>query len=233
MMLVNGKPFAWSFSALSRYTNCPRQYYHLNIAHDFKEIEGDANKWGLRVHDAMADRILHAKPLPEGMQQWEKWADYVLDDVDRTQMILRAEQKMAVTFDMQPCEFFDRTRPPWLRVVLDVLKIKGDFAHVIDWKTGQNMEVDSNQLAISAAVVFAHYPAVQAIQCEYVWLAHDARKNDRIERADLRNKWAMIAPQVARIYTSIRDRSWPPQKSGLCKRYCPVTTCEFHGKGNR
>lgn len=228
--------FAWSFSQLSRFRNCPRQYYHLNVAKDFKEIEGDANKWGQRVHDAMAKRIVKSTPLPEGMEQWEKWAVHVLRDISPDPDGLFIERKMAVTRDegrLKPCEFFDRHVEPWLRVVLDVLKIDEDMAFILDWKTGRRMDIDSLQLPISAAVVFAHYPNVEIIKTQYVWLAQDASKEETIERADLRKHWAQIAPQVERMVNSIRDRSWPAQPSGLCVKHCPVTTCEYYGKGNR
>ena len=136
---------------------------------------------------------------------------------------------------MKPCQFFDRTVEPWLRTVLDVLWVDNEdgVAHIIDWKTGQRMDVDSLQLPISAAVVFAHYPKVDSILCEYVWLAQDALKSETITRVSLREKWAAIAPILTHMIRSIRERSWPATPSGLCVKHCPVTTCEFYGKGNR
>src|SRR5262245_2263675 len=132
--------FAWSFSQLQRFRNCPRQYYHLSVVKDFNEIESDVNKWGQRVHDAMAKRIAKGTPLPEGMTQWEKWAQYALDQAADSP--LWVEKRLAVTRQMKPCDFFDRTVEPWLRVVLDFMTVEQDYAHIIDWKTGKNMDVD-------------------------------------------------------------------------------------------
>lgn len=227
--------FAWSFSSLSRFRNCARQYYHVTVAKDFKEIEGDANKWGHRVHEVMAKAVKTDRTsLPEGMEQWKKWVDYARqewkDDVQ-----LWTERKLAVDSRMKVCDFFDKKVDPWLRVVLDVMLLdrENEAAHIIDWKTGKNMDVDSLQLPIAAAVVFVHHPEVQVIQCDYVWMAQDAIKTENIERADLRKHWAEIAPMVANMIKAQRDRHYPATPSGLCVKYCPVTTCEFHGRGNR
>lgn len=232
MTVQTNSNFAWSFSALNQYRNCPRQYYHLKVLKDFKEMESEANTWGKRVHAAMADAVLKGTPLPEGMEQWDKWVKYARQDLEPTST-LEVERKLAVTRDMKPCEFFDRRVEPWLRAVLDVLETDDDYARIIDWKTGQRMDVDSNQLAISAALVFVYFPKVQLIKAEYVWMAQDAIKSEMIERAELREKWATIAPQVSRMMASLRDHYWPAQPTGLCVRHCPVTTCEFHGKGSR
>jgi hypothetical protein len=228
---AGSKPFAWSYSALSSFENCARQYYHTKIAKDFPEVQSDANRWGLAVHAAMAERVKDNIPLPKSMAQWDKWAEWALDGVDPKETLLRVEEKLAITEDIEPCAFFARTADPWFRTVLDVLHIDGPCARIIDWKTGRNIDENSDQLLMAATVVFAHWPEVQHCTCQFVWLQHDSVTESRFFRSDLIPFWLRTMPRIERMRRAIRVNEYPARPSGLCKKHCGVRTCEFHGRG--
>ena len=52
------KEFAWSFSALTRYEQCPKQYYHLNVAKDFKDEDTEFSASGKETHLALYHRVV-------------------------------------------------------------------------------------------------------------------------------------------------------------------------------
>jgi len=226
------KPFAWSHSALHQFENCARQYYHTKIAKDFPEVQSDANKWGLQVHKAMADRIKTGAPLPSSMP-YESWIDWATADLHEHE-IIEAELQLAVTNDkvvFTPCKYFDRVVNPWFRTVADVLRIRGDRARIIDWKTGKNVDDNSDQLKLCAFAVFVHWPEVQSCTCQYVWLQHNNFSDCQLDRKDLLEFWHPMSHRVERMQQAIQDHEFPCRPSGLCKKHCGVRTCEYFGRG--
>ena len=67
------KPFAWSFSALGRYENCPKQYFHINVKKDIKDEYGDseAGAEGNAIHAALFKRVIKGDPLPLAFRMYE------------------------------------------------------------------------------------------------------------------------------------------------------------------
>jgi hypothetical protein len=233
-VLSKPKPFAWSYSALNQFENCARQYYHSKVAKDFPEVQNEAHSWGLQVHKELAHRIRSKSPspLPENMKQFQKWVPWAKEGWDpEGEEILAAEEQMAITQEIEPCEYFDRRVDPWFRTVLDVMRIDGPCARIIDWKTGRNVNPDSDQLKLAATVVFAHYPQVQRAQCQFVWLQEDSITEKIFWRKDLIPFWVQTVPRVERMRIAVRDGDFPCRPSGLCKRHCGVKTCEHWGKG--
>jgi len=45
--------------------------------------------------------------------------------------------------------------------------------------------------------------------------------------------WNDLNPELAAMLEAWRTTTYPPKPSGLCMRYCPVTSCPYHGKGSR
>jgi hypothetical protein len=226
------RPQAWSFSALEGFENCALKHYETKVAKNFKDDFGPDAKWGNRVHDALADRVAKGTPLPDGMQQWEKWAQWALRHKELPGMVIYAERKMALTAKFRPCEYFDKSVPVWFRTVADVLKINGQVARIIDWKTGKPKE-DTDQIKLSAAAVFATFPVVEAVAMNFVWLKEDYKTDDLIRRVDLPAFWQTMLPRVDEFQLAHATGVFPPSPSGLCKRHCPVSSCAYHGKGNR
>lgn len=237
------RPFAWSFSALDAFQTCPRRYYQTKVAKNFKEVEGEALVRGKQVHDAFAARLTTGKPFPEIMSGYEKWAEYALRNNDDGVKML-VEQKMAITEAFKPCEFFDRVKPVWLRTVLDVLKVRPDrgVGRIIDWKTGKfpntpdKQAKAEQQLDLFAAVAFYHYPEVDMIMGElvYVDVTNDQNKAEKsYSRGDLPRLWQTLLPRVEQLRHALDANEFPPNPGGLCKNYCPVSNCPHHGVGSR
>jgi hypothetical protein len=222
------KEFAWSYSKIKNFESCPRKHFHIEVAKDTKEEESDNLLWGNRIHEAAAQRLGPRKvPLPAGMEFLADWIDRV--EIGAQGGKLLVEQKYAMTRKMEPCSYFAPTT--WVRGVADALILKPPVALSLDWKSGKIIE-DSVQLALVGALLFAHYPEIEKIRSTFVWLKEGAQTDVYMTRDDLVSLWAGLMPRVQALEQAAANQNYPPKPSGLCKRYCPVETCEYHGIGS-
>lgn len=227
------KPFAWSYSQLNSFRTCAKKFYHQTVAKDYPEPINDNLTWGNTVHAAMAKRIVHGTPLPTGMEQWEDWAKWALAPNGKSDgTMIWAELKMAITEQMQRCQYFDKTVPPWFRTVADVLKVKLNVARLIDWKTGKVPDKpDSDQLSLGALAVFVWFPEVQVVLTQFVYLQHGVKSEEMFQRKDMPNIMMRSLPDVMAMQKARETGDYPPKPSGLCKRHCSVASCAYYGRG--
>jgi len=218
--------FAWSYSKLKNNDTCPKRHYEIDIAKNYSDTGGAALLWGNKVHDAFHKTLRDGTPLPPEMADYQKWIDMVLAGTGE----LLVEQKFALTKDLQPTEYFSPR--VWYRGICDALRVDGPVAVAVDWKTGQ-IKVDSTQLMLMAACIFAYHPEVQKILTRFVWLQEDCATDELYTRQSVANDWAGILPRVQAYEEQVRSGSFPPKPGGLCVRHCIVSSCQFHGKGNR
>lgn len=217
-----GKPFAWSYSKLKNFETCPKRHWHVDIAKDVVEEESEQLKYGNMLHDAMAKRIGSKTPLPATFAEFEPWAAK-LDNFRGTMLV---EQKLAIQKDFSPCTFFDKAA--WFRGIADVLGIAGPVALCMDWKTGKIVE-DSVQLALTAQCVFAHYPEVQAVRTEFIWLKDEATTRADFRREDMVGLWASLQPRVQMLEEAHKTTTYMAKPGPFCRRWCPVSQCPHHG----
>jgi hypothetical protein len=220
------KNFAWSWSRLKNYRVCPKRSYHVDIAKDFKEEEGEQLKWGNTVHTAMAERVDKHTPLPLTMEHYEIWARKA-DLLRGAGLDVKVEQKLAMSAEFKPTGFFDNKT--WFRGVADVLAVAPTVAVTLDWKTGA-MKPDYEQLALSAQLVFAHYPEIKRVRTAYIWLGNDDQTVEEYQRDAMVPLWNGLWPEIKAMAEAHRTLTYPPKPSRICRRYCPVTSCPHHGK---
>lgn len=219
------KRFSWSYSKLKNYDGCPRRYDEVDLKKNYVEpVEpGGPLDWGNRVHKAMAE-ALTGNPLPPEMVDYQLWIDRVLAGPGT----LLVEQKYAITKDFKPTQWFAPN--VWFRAIGDAVRIDEIVALILDWKTGKVIN-DPIQLMLTAQAIFAHFPDVQKVRSEYVWLQDGCTTHEIFDRSTIHTLWPPIFERVTRLEQSTETNNFPPKPSGLCKRHCPVKTCEFYGKG--
>ena len=230
----------WGFSKLKNWRNCPKRHLEVDIEKKWGQGEqSDALEFGNAVHKAMENRIMKGTPIPVHLQaelkgSMEAWCHRVLggfkdaaDFQTQTGGILIGEQQLAMGEDFQECGWFDKTTNVWLRAKIDVTKIQGPVAFLPDWKTGNISDRESEQLAISAAMIFAKYPQVQVVRTKFVWLKEDAETTLDIKREQMPEFWAGILPEVNAYRAAVTNMDMPAKPSGLCG-WCPVHTCSHH-----
>lgn len=224
--------FAWSWSRLKNYRTCPKRHWHIDLAKDIREEETDDLKWGHTVHEALAARIARGTPLPDSMARYDDWPARIADSRGDGVEVL-VENKLAMTKDMETCDFFDKQKDVWFRGVIDAATInhKDGVAVAVDWKTGK-VDPDFEQLGLFAQLIFAKYPDIDEVGAIYVWLAHDTYTLKVYKRAEMLDLWNGLWPEIKVLEEAFRTTTYPPKPSGLCKRHCPVETCPYHGRGS-
>lgn len=217
------KPLAWSYSALTSFETCPRRHYLTKVSKEVVEPQSEEIKWGNAVHKALENRIKHRTPLPESMKDFASLADSVLN----TGGVVEAEQKLALDRNFKPVSWFDKS--VWVRGITDVTIVKGDRVFIGDWKTG-NPKPESGQLRLTAAMTFHHKPFVKKIINAFVWIKTKTLTTEVFTPDDVPTIWQEFAPRIQRLEIASNENKWPPKPSGLCRKWCPCTGCEFHGK---
>lgn len=238
---VKQKPFSWSYSRLKNFESCPRQYGETEVHRRIIKPESQNIIEGKDIHDAIAKAILTCTHLPAEFEKYQPFIDRIQSKGPRQgDGPVFVEHKMAITSDGKPCEFFDSRA--WFRGVLDYFKLAPtqSVALICDWKTGARKE-DSVQLALFAALAFAHWEDLMRIRTEFAWLNSDniflgveeCITAETFDRNDMPDLWDTIRDRIEALRLGIANDDFPPKPSGLCKKWCPVHTCEYFGKGSR
>lgn len=216
---------AWSFTAISAFETCPRQYKLMRVDKVVKEKQSEAMLWGNTVHKALEERIRDGKPLPKTLAGYESLAAKIA--ASKGEVLV--EQKMTLNEDFEPTTWF--AKDAWCRVILDVNVLGKRRAAVFDWKTGKR-KPDLEQLKLFAGVTFAHYPEINEVDTGFIWLKENAIDREVFTRAQIGEIWGAFLPKVARLNSAFDTGRWPARPSGLCREYCSVgkSNCEFCGK---
>jgi PD-(D/E)XK nuclease superfamily len=227
--IVIEKPVAWSYSALKNFETCPKRFYHYNVAKDVTEPESPALAEGHALHRHFQARLTMGTSLPLGYGQYEGILARFLNAPGATY----AEQKLAITAEFKPTAFF--SRDAWFRTVIDAAKVRpldagGAQATVLDWKTGKPA-IDTTQLQLMAAAIFVHEPNVQRVKAGLVFLAHGQTERAEFVREDQAEIWGEVLPRVRALTKARHTKEYPPTPSGLCRKYCAVSSCPYHGRG--
>jgi hypothetical protein len=224
------KPFTWSYTRLKNFETCPKRHFEMDInpAKPYKEPDdpGGPLMWGNYVHEKLAARCgPKRETLPVELWGYEDWCLKVIGDASPSD--IEVEQNMALTEDFGPCGFFDQNT--WYRAKIDLIKLQGPVALLVDWKTGKILE-DSFQLALSAACVFAKYPSVQAVRCAFIWLKEDAESSENFLRSDMPKMWRTLWPRIEALKAAHLGQNYPPVPSRMCRAWCAVKACPNNGK---
>ena len=226
------KPFAWSYSALNDFETCPHAYAQKKVYKNFKDEMSPEGLWGNEVHKRMEKRLVNNTPLPEDMPL-EKWARVIEKSRDGTD-VLKCEMQIALNRDFQQTSWF--AKDAWCRGIIDVLLVKeeGTTAHVYDWKMGK-VKTDRTQLRLFVAILNRVYPDIQRFVHKFIWLKHDqvtpsTVEGDIVMREWVPEIWQEILPRVKRMEEAYNAEVFPMKPNGLCKKYCPVSTCPHNGR---
>jgi hypothetical protein len=155
----------YSYTSISCYKNCPRQFYHRYIVKDLPFVPSPQLDWGNRVHKAMEERLKNRLPLPPDLV--EDFEPLALAVAMAPRVAI--ESQLYITRDLKPSSY--RSKDAFLSAKGDVLTFNREYttAFAIDWKTGRVRE-DPAQLAILALVMAVHYPDVQNVSASYYWI---------------------------------------------------------------
>jgi CRISPR/Cas system-associated exonuclease Cas4 (RecB family) len=215
---------AWSFSALKTFETCPRKYHAEKVEKLYPFEETEHTIYGKKVHLAAEKYIRDGEPLPKGMEQFKP----ALDALNNIPGDKHCELEMALTADRKPTDF--KGDDVWVRGIADLVIINGDRARVVDYKTGSAKYPDKKQLELMALMVFEYFPEVTQVKAALAFLLHDVVVKGKYNREEADKLWQRWDQRTAILDAAFENDNWPPNPNGLCRKWCPVVTCEFNGR---
>jgi len=221
------KPFAWSYSRLKAYEDCPRRYHETQVKKDaWPEPRSEQLDWGDAVHKALATALKTGTPLPTKFQLYQPWIDKVI----RTpgELLVEDDCRWAITREFKPTPWFAKN--VWLRCIADAVKLDYPAALVVDWKAGKSANGDPIQLTLTSLMMFMQFPKLQCVRSDFVWLQEDHQTTQVLYRNECADQWALLLPRVQRLQEAVMKDNFPPMFGRFCKNWCPVKSCEYNGK---
>lgn len=217
--------FSWSL--LEQYETCPNKCYHQNVLRDIPWVETKENLWGIDVHAEM-ERCARLRVLPQG--RFEPLS-YIVTAFLAAKGELRPEVKLGVDRELQACDFYDPNvfiRGNNADLIIDY----GDWAIVWDYKTGRRKK-GSKQLMLTALMIFARFPRLNRLVCSYIWVQNkDSNKKPEKEvytRDQIPELWPYFLELIREIEYCAHKEIWYKRQNGLCRNWCPVSSCEYNG----
>lgn len=221
----------WSYSGLQSYETCPRAFYEIRIAKNFKEDWNAPHLlWGNEVHKALELRVGHGIGLPIRMQAFERLASILVS----LPGIKFVEHETAITADGAPATYWNDPTA-WHRGKDDIKIINGHKAIVGDYKTGKKSN-NEEQLKLAAVRIFANHEEVDTVTSIYFWLQTGEVTKTVYFRRNMPPVIEEFGPRIQKMEWSEKHNAWPTRPSGLCKRSrkpgstyggCIVATCPF------
>lgn len=221
------KVLPWSYSSLTAFETCPFRYQQERILKVIPKVVYKEADEGVKRHAAIEHYLKGEAPLED--TKLRELVDSTLQHLNPT--CFKYEHKLAITKDRQPCEWDDSDA--YYRGILDVMYVDPAWKNgaIYDWKNGKVNEY-SEQLKANALLVMAHYPHVETVHTEYVWMRFNKTTPAKVFRDFSEPIWVKFVKRVDKLEDALDKDKWPKKTSGLCKKYCPVKSCEFNGEFN-
>jgi len=216
----------WSYSGLKDYENCPRKYHEVKILKRYPREETDATLYGTQLHEQAELHIKEARPLDPAF----KLLQPTMDALNAMPGRKITEMEMALTADLTPCEF--KAPNYWVRGIADLVIVDDEnlTARVFDYKSGSDKYPDPDQLTLMSLMLFKIHPHIRHITSGLLFVLKGTVTKHRVNSEQQDALWWRYRERVGRIDASMANGVWNPKQSGLCRKYCPVTTCEFCGR---
>jgi len=217
----------WSFSKLKSFNQCPKQFYHLKVAKDYKEKQSSAMFYGNQFHRAAEHYVKDGEPLPKKFM----YSKPVLDSLIAKKGDKLCEYRMGLTENLEPCRFSDRDA--WYRGICDliILNEEDKLAWVVDYKTSKNTRyADKYQLELMALAVFKHFPAVETVRAGLLFVVCKALVKENYEYSTASSLWPKWYTGFDTMKKAYETDVWNAKPSGLCKQHCVVTECIYNGR---
>lgn len=222
--LVNlpaGPVAAWSFSALTRFEDCPYAIY-LSKVEKAPDPSGPAADRGSAIHKECEDYI--QGELSEQTPNMAKFTD-LIDSVRASYEAGEVEIEQDWAFNREWSVTGWTAADCWARVKLDVMHHESETCgHIYDWKTGRkfgNEVKHSQQLQLYAIAAFVRYPQLQFVKGEMIYLD----KGERLAMEYTREQALLFKPQwERRALRMTTETEFKPKPSRHACRWCA------HGK---
>lgn len=216
---------SWSFSSLKDFEQCARRFHEVRILRNYPREETEQSLYGNAVHEA-AEKYTRTKEIAPEYAFMQPIIDALLTKHGK----IFPEVHMALTAGLEPCPWKDPM--VWVKGIADLLILDDNnhMAWVVDYKTGKATHPDKDQLDLMSLLVFAHYPQIVQVNSALIFVLKDVFVKHKRYITEVDQLWWAYRNRVAKIEKAKANRVWNPKQSGLCRKHCPVVTCEFNGR---
>jgi hypothetical protein len=220
------KSKAHSYSSIKAFETCARQFHEVRVLKRFPFVETDEIRYGNRLHKAAELYVRDGKELePEFV-----FIKTLLDELIRKAGAKVAEQELCVSAHLEPRGWWDADGYLRGKVDLVVLQPERRHAFVVDYKSGKDKYIDTDQLDICALLLFQHHPWLDVVSGGLLYVAANTFHRHTTLRSDAERLWQKYRERIAKIDGAFATDTWNPTQSGLCKKHCMVKECEFNGQ---
>jgi PD-(D/E)XK nuclease superfamily len=216
----------WSHSSLKTFETCARQYHEIRVLKKWPKEQDETAIYGELLHKACEEHIKDGVPLDPRFAFMQGALDAIKDKPGD----IYCEHEMALTWELQPCGMKDDN--VWVRGIADVLVIDEPnyTAWVLDYKTGNDRYADTSQLTLMSLLTFAHFPKIKRVKGALLFVLKNRIIKHNVEVHERHGFWWKYRERVAAIESAMEANNWNPKPSGLCRKHCPVLTCEHNGR---
>jgi PD-(D/E)XK nuclease superfamily len=215
-----------SHTSLDTYQTCPLMYHAKYVTKEVIFSPTVHTEYGNRLHKAMENRVKDGTPLPPEFASMEEMALKVCG----MKGIVMVEKQLALTEDLKATEFF--ASDAWIRGLADVLVFNKEtgLLSVLDYKTGKPKE-EMQQLEMMALAAFFRFEGVKKIKVMFIYTKTGTVDKREYSPTDIPDIAARIRHKIERLKMAHKNNLFPPQPNGLCRQWCEVKRCQFHGVG--
>ena len=217
-----------SHSSLKNFETCPRQYHAIRVLKLYPYVESAEQRYGNRMHKAAELYVGEGAPLEPEFE----FLKPLLDSLLRKAGEKLAEQELCVSPRLEPRGWWDRDGFLRAKVDLVVLQPSRRHAFVVDYKSGNDRYIDTDQLDICGMLLFQHYDWLDVVSGGLLYVVGNTLHRHTTLRADAGKLWQSYRERLAKIDGAFATNVWNPKQSGLCKKHCPVVSCEFNGSAS-
>ena len=228
--------FGQSPSSISTFLTCPRRFEGKYFLKEDPFVESDASRYGDRFHTCSQDYLVKRTPASDEFRHLVP----VFDSVLRWPGQLLVEHELSVDKSL-------REQTSWkgrtLGGRIDLLSLRGTTAVIGDWKTGRSDYEDPLQVSLNALTVFAAYRQVDRIDATYIYTKggkvgrryryyrhdEDAERDNHPNKTPLSHLVQQTEHTLLRMQTMHMSGVFPKQRNGLCRKHCPIRSCQFNG----
>ena len=219
----------WTYSKLSTFQSCPRQYQAQYVTKEVPYVESEQIKFGNELHKAAELYVKLNTPIPDNFTFIQPYLDRLLG-IEGKRYI---ELKLAIAIhngQFTSCDYWDKDC--WWRGVVDLLihNTYKDRAYLIDYKSGKNAHyADTKQLAILATAVFLNFPRVKIIKGMLLYLVSKEIVKEEYEFERRFEVLAKLNPDLKRMKVAHETGVFNPIQGPFCKKWCGVVSCIYNG----
>jgi hypothetical protein len=219
----------WSYSGLTQFVTCPKQYEAHRVLKSVPFVSTPATEYGNNLHRNAEHYVKSGIPLSEEFAFIQPYLDRLLDLHGKRY----TELKMAMAIkgrEFVPVDYWDSSA--WYRGIADLIITDTDKerAFLVDYKTSKSAQyADTKQMALLAALIFLHFPRVKKVKSMLLFVKAGSVVKSDYEFNDRFKVFAQVNPDLKRLKAAYESNVWNAQPNNFCKQWCAVTSCPHNG----